>query len=72
MSTKADQEMFRSTARRLPLEQKANTPTNSQGKQLNLCEEGSPEVESAKRSMGLIDPDQVTPRGSACGGPPVS
>ncbi len=65
--------MFNSLARRTPSEQHADSPQNSQGKQLRLCEDiGSMDTAAAKLSMGEIEGgDQVTPEGSACGGPPV-
>lgn len=68
MSTKADRTMFNSTARRLPLEQKADTPTNSQSKQLRLCEDaGSAEFEGAKL-MDEIEggASNKTPKGKSC------
>ena len=69
MSTKAEQTMFNSLARRLPLEQKADTPTNSQAKQLHLCEDaGSADFEAAKLSMGQIEGGESNyiPKGKPC------
>lgn len=68
MSTKADRTMFNSTARRLPLEQHADTPTNSQSKVGRLCEmAGTAEFDGAKPMTEIVGGDSNrVPKGKAC------
>ena len=69
-----DREMFESTAQRLPLEQKSDTPTNSQGKTVHCDDYASAEVEGGKRILTKIEGGEsnMVPKGKACEGEPVS
>ena len=66
-----DREMFESTAKLLPLQEKADCPENGQEKQVHLCEElgGKAEHDAAHKALDHIpggERELVTHLGKKC------